>query len=88
MWNGTTATGTLRVSGSTIDLVWTLPWLGQTRGARYSFEVDGEELVVEQLCPVEGAETTRVSYATLNGILFFPNSFPDPEVFSLIFERR
>jgi hypothetical protein len=89
-WNGSVASGTLRVSGSTIDLVWTLPWLmgAQTRGARYSYEVDGDELVVEQRCPAEGAETTRVRYASANGVLFFPSSFPFSEVFSMIFEKR
>jgi hypothetical protein len=91
MWNATLATGTLRVSGSTIDLVWTRPWLGdgaRTQGGRYSFRVEGEELVVDQLCPTEGAETTRVPYATANGVLYFPDSFPDPEVFSLVFAKR
>ncbi len=90
-WNASTATGTLRVSGSTIDLVWTLPWLAsgtQTRGGRYSFQIDGEELVVEQLCPAEDAKVTRVDYLSANGVLFFPSSFPDSEVFSLVFVKR
>jgi hypothetical protein len=90
MWNAATATGTLRVSGTTIDLLWTRPWLGegaQKTGGRYSYRVEGDELVVEQLCPAEGAETTRVSYYSANGVLFFPSSFPDPEVFALIFEK-
>lgn len=90
VWNMSTATGTLRVSGSTIDLVWTRPWVrdGAATGGRYSYRVEGEELVVEQVCPAEGAETATVPYATANGVLFFPQSFPSSEVFSLVFEKR